>query len=333
MTRKVSVLICMVVTFLLCFSPAFATEYRLRLQTYYSPSTAAGAKYFAEQVKKNTGGKVEVQVFTGGELIASANILKSVRNGMIEMGQGMGHHFSELKTGTIESGLPMSWMSATEATLLYDERGLRTLIGKEYEKAGVVYLGPTWAASYHTVSKQPIRSLDDMRKMKVRVVGATAKMLASLGVNVVAMPPEDIYMALTTGQIDAVVYGNAAEYKETKFYEVAPYINITPLINPITDTLIINKKIWNEMPSDIRIGIQAAADQTRWYWYSWGENESLKVLSEIFKDKVTTFSEADQKELVKAAVAVWEQEAGKSPEAEKGVKILKDFAQAMGRLE
>ena len=142
MTRKVSVLICMVVTFLLCLSPVFAAEYRLRLQTYYSPSTAAGAKYFAEQVKKNTGGKVEVQVFTGGELIASANILKSVKNGMIEMGQGMGHHFSELKIGTIESGLPMSWMSATEATLLYDERGLRTLIGKEYEKAGVMYLGP-----------------------------------------------------------------------------------------------------------------------------------------------------------------------------------------------
>ena len=121
MTRKVSVLICMVVIFFLYLSPVFAAEYRLRLQTYYSPSTAAGAKYFAEQVKKNTGGKVEVQVFTGGELIASANILKSVKNGMIEMNQGMRHHFSKLKTGTIESGLPMSWMSATEATLLYDE--------------------------------------------------------------------------------------------------------------------------------------------------------------------------------------------------------------------
>lgn len=87
------------------------------------------------------------------------------------------------------------------------------------------------------------------------------------------------------------------------------------------------------MPSDIRVGIQAAADQARWYWYSWGENESLNVLADIFKDKVTTFSEADQKELVKAAVAVWEQEAEKSPEAAKGVKILKDFAQAIGRLE
>lgn len=333
MTKKLMTMACAAAALFLSFGPAGAAEYSLKLQTYYSPSTIDGAKFFAEQVKKNTGGKVEVQVFAGGELVGSANILKSVKSGMIDMGQGMGHHFSELKTGTIESGLPVSWMSATEATLLYDQRGLKELIAKEYEKAGVVYLGPMWAAPYHTVSKQPINSLDDMRKMKIRAVGATAKMLVSLGVNIVSLPPEDIYMALTTGQIDGVVYGSAAEYKETKYYEVAPYINITPLIDPITDTLLMNKKLWDKMTPEMRAAIQAAADQARWSWYAWGENESLAVLDEIFKGKVTTFPEADRKAMVKAAVAIWDQEAKKSPEAQQGVDILKGFAKAMGRLE
>lgn len=313
-------------------APAPAADYTLKMQTYYSPTTAMGAKFFADQVKKLTGGKVEVQVFTGGELVGSGNILKSVRNGMIDIGHGMGHHFTERKSGQLESGLPMSWMSPVEADVIYERRGLKKLVGDDYAKLGVVYLGPTWAAPYNILSKQPIRSLDDMRKMKIRAVGAAAKMLSQLGVNVVNLPPEDIYMALTTGQIDGVVYGSPAEYKENKFYEAANWINVTPLIDPITDTLIINKKTWEKLPPDIRAAIQAAADETRWAYYIWGADESLKALKEVFQGKTTTFSAEDQKELVKAAEKIWEEEAQKSEDAGAGVEVLKDFARSSGRL-
>ncbi len=318
--------------FILVASSADSAEYKLKMQTYYSPTTATGAKFFAEQVKKLTNGKVEIQIFTGGELVGSNNILKSVRSGMIDIGHGMGHHFTERKSGLIESGLPMAWMSATEAQILYDQRGLGELFAKDYNKLGVIYLGPTWAAPYNTLSKKPIRSLDDMRKMKIRAVGATAKMLTSLGVNCVTMPPEDIYLALTTGQIDGVVYGSAAEYKETKYYEAASWINLTPLIDPITDTLIINKNLWKKFPEQIREAFRAAASMTRWHYYSWGENESLNVIEEIFKDKATRFPEADLQELTRAAAEIWEQEAQKSPEVKKVVDILKDFARAKGRM-
>ncbi len=312
--------------------PADAAEYNLKLQTYYSPTTATAAKFFADEVKKLTGGKVEIQVFTGGELVGSANILKSVRSGMIDIGHGMGHHFSERKSGLIESGLPMSWMSEQEATELYDKRGLGKLFAEQYDKLGVVYLGPVWAAPYNTLSKKPIRSLDDMRKMKVRVVGASAKMLTALGVSCVNMPPEDIYMALTTGQIDAVVYGCAAEYKETKYYEAAGWLNVTPLIDPITDTLIINKKLWKKFPEEIREAFRTAALETRTVYYDWAMGTSADVINEIFKDKTTTFDEADQKELTRAALTVWEEEAKKSPDAKQAVEILKAFAKEKGRL-
>ncbi|MCQ2444240.1 MAG: TRAP transporter substrate-binding protein DctP [Mailhella sp.] len=311
---------------------ANAAEFNLKLQTYYSPTTATGAKFFADQVKKLTDGKVEIQVFTGGELVGSANILTSVKSGMIDIGHGMGHHFTERKSGLVESGLPMGWTSATEAQILYDQRGLREMFAKDYEKLGVVYLGPVWAAPFTTLSKKPIRSLDDMRKMKIRAVGAVAKMLTKLGVNVVSLPPEDIYMALTTGQIDGVVYGSAAEYKETKYYEAAGWLNVTPLLDPITDSLIINKKVWEKFTPQMRASIQAAADMTRWHYYTWGESESVKVLDEIFKDKITSFSTEDMNAMTKAASEIWEQESQKSPEVKAAVDVLKEFAKAKGRI-
>ena len=113
---------------------------------------------------------------------------------------------------------------------------------------------------------------------------------------------------------------------------MAGWLNVTPLIDPITDTLIINKKLWESLPEDIRAAFQAAADQTRWSYYIWSEGESLKVMKELFKDKMTTFPEADQKILVKAAEQIWEEEALKSPDARQGVDILKEFAKSKGRL-
>lgn len=309
-----------------------AAEYDLKMQTYYSPTTAIAAKYFADQVEKLTGGKVKVQVFTGGELVDSNNILKSVRNGMIDIGHGMGHHFTERKGGQVESGLPFAWMSPQEADEIYEKRGLRNIVGDEYKKLGVVYLGPVFAAPSNALSKEPIRSLDDMKKMKIRAVGGNAKLLNSLGVNVVNMPVEDIYMGLTTGQVDGVVYGSAGEYKENKWYEAAPWLNVTPFIDPITDTLIINKKVWDKMPQDIREAIQTAADKTKMTYYDWADKETQKAKQEIFGDKMTTFGEADQKKMVKSAEKLWEEQAGKSEDGKKGVEILREFARSQGRL-
>lgn len=311
---------------------AWGADYNLKMQTYYSPTTAVAAKNFADQVKKLTDGKVEIQVFTGGELVDSNNILKSVRNGMIDIGQGMGHHFTERKSGQVESGLPFAWMSPDEANEVYEERGLRKLVGDQYDNLGVVYLGPVFAAPSNALSKQPIRSLEDMKKMKIRAVGGNAKLLNSLGVNVVNMPVEDIYLGLTTGQIDGVVYGSAGEYKENKWYEVAPWLNVTPFIDPITDTLIINKKVWESMPQDIRDAIQTAANDTKMAYYKWADEETQKAKDEIFKDKMTTFSDDDQKTMVKAADKLWEEQAKKSDDSQKGVDILRDFAKSKNRL-
>ena len=317
---------------LLAAGNAAAAEYSLKLQTYYPPTMTYGLKNFCDSIKEMSNGRVEIQIFTGGELVASGNILKSVKTGMIDMGQGMGHHFTEMKIGTLESGLPMSWMSALEAQIIYEHRGLREIIAKEYKKAGVVYLGPTRAAPYHLLTKKPVKSLDELRKMKIRAVGAAAKMLTKLGVSCVNLPTEDIYMALSTGQVDGVLYGNASDYKQTKFYEVAGYLNVTPLIDPITDTLIINKKVWDAFPADIKAMFRVAAARACQDYYTYCEAESSEIIGSIFKDKVTTFPEADQKELLKAALTVWDEEAKRSPEYAAGVEILKKFAKEKGRL-
>lgn len=312
---------------------AQAADYMLKLQTWYSPTTAIASQYFAEQVKKLTAGKVEIQVFTSGELVGSENILKSVKSGMIDIGHGTGHHFTENKMGTVEAGLPMSWTNPVEAKYIFDKCGLRELISSEYARNGVVYLGPAYTVPFTTLSKTPINSLEDMKKMNIRAVGATAKALTKLGINCVNLPPEDIYLALTTGQIDGVVYGSAAEYVETKFFEVAPYLNVTPILDPVVDSFFINKRLWERFPDDIKAAFSAAAQMTEFVYYMWGMDESIKAIDTVFKGKVTTFPGEDIQKLTEAAAQVWNEEAQKFPETAKGVEILKNYAKSTGRLQ
>jgi TRAP-type C4-dicarboxylate transport system substrate-binding protein len=314
--------------------PVLATgaEFAIKLQSYYPAGMMDAEKQFAEKVAKESGGRIEIVPYSGGELVPSSQILSAVKTGTIEMGRGMGHHFTETPIGPVESGMPLAWTSAEEAQAIFKDHGLGEIIAAEYAKHGVKYLGPVWAAPYHFLGKRPIRNIEDMRKMKIRAVGASAKMLSKIGVKTVSMPPEDIYLALTTGQIDGVLYGSAFEYKETKYYEGGRFFNTTPVLDPIVDTLVINQKTWDSMPEDLQAIVQKAADEFRWSYYQWITAQDKETIDKLFKNTSTAFSEEDVKEMTKASLTVWDEEAKKSPANQKAVEIIKKAAKEAGRL-
>ncbi len=322
------------VTLLVIGTPFFAVgaEYTIKLQSYYPAGMMDAEKQFAEEVARESGGRIKVVPYSGGELVPSSQILSAVKTGTIGMGRGMGHHFTETPIGPIESGMPLAWTSVQEAQTIFNDYGLEKIIAAEYAKHGVKYLGPVWAAPYHFLGKRPIRNLDDMRKMKIRAVGASAKMLSKVGVKTVSMPPEDIYLALTTGQIDGVLYGSAYEYKETKYYEGGRFFNTTPILDPIVDTLVINKKVWDSMSQDLQAIVQKAADAFRGGYYNWITSHDKETIKELFKNTSTSFSKEDMKQMTKAAITVWDEEAKKSPANKKAVEIIKKAARDAGRL-
>ena len=318
----------------LLITPAKAEKnYNLRLQTYYSTTNIAHLKNFAAEVESLSAGKIKIEIFSGGELVATPNILKAVRTGMIDMGVTTGYQFTELNMGDIEAGLPMAWLSPQEAEAIFDKGGLKDLIAAEYAQHGIKYLNILWNAKFTILSKSPIRSLNDLRGMKIRAMGGNAKMLISLGVSTVSMPPEDIYLALSTGMIDACLYGAPFEYEMNKWYEVAPYILMTPILDPVNDSIYISQKIWDSMPENLQNILLEATQRLRWAYYNYGDAKNETILATIFKDKITTLPEADIAELTKAAVKVWEGEISRGPGNAKAVEIIKASARAQGRIE
>ena len=243
-------------------SPVLAAEFNIKLATYYSPNMLQGDKALAENIEKMSGGRIKIQIFAGGELVSSGDILKAVKSGVVDMGHGSGFHFPEVKIAAVEAGLPMAWTSAMDAQTLWDQFGFHELVAEAYEAQGVIYLGPYWAAPYAILSKKPIHSLADLQKMKIRATSGAGKMFAKVNVPTVYMKPEEIYTALSIGQIDGALYGGAVEYKEMKWYEVAPYYCTTFMLSPINDVLIFNPKLWQKLPDDLKAIVRSAA-----YWF------------------------------------------------------------------
>lgn len=137
--------------------------------------------------------------------------------------------------------------------------------------------------------------------MKLRSGGGSAKMFNKLGVATVSMPPEDIYLALSTGVVDGALYGGAFEYKTMKFTEVAKYYNTTSIVNPLVDNFIINQKLWGKLPADLKAIVKSAARQARWDYYNSVMGAEYDIRATDYAGKLTSFPEDDVVKLTAAA--------------------------------
>lgn len=335
MGRKCTVFflsIMLILGFLIGHAAAGEEKFKLRMQSYFPPTTIQGDKQFARNVEKMSNGRIKITVFAGGELVPTPDILKAVKTGTIDIGHGIDVFFSEFGLAGVGAAFPMSWLNAQEAEIIF-AMGLSDLLAAEYEKSGVKFLSQGWGAPIYLISNVPVSSTDDLKKIKINAYGETAMMLQKLGVGVVDMPPEDLYLGLTTGVVDGVIYGCGFEYYLMKLHEAAGYLNITPFFDPATDVFIVNKKLWNKLPEDLQAILNSAVQQARWDYYKWVLSEEYKTREKYFKGKLTSFSSEDLKKITRASVEVWDEMAARSPEVKKAIDIVKKFARWQGRIE
>ena len=310
-----------------------AAEFNLKFQTYVPPALAGANKRMAEDIEKMSNGRIKVTLFTSAELVSSSDTLKACRMGVVDIAMGSGYHFSELKSGAIQAGMPMTWLSPVEAEVLWEKMGFRELAAESFKPFDVHYLGPILLSPYAITSKTPVRSLDDLSKIKIRATSGPAKMFKKLGINSVYLKSEEMYLALTTGVIDGVLWGGAADYDSMNFPEVSPWYCNTYIVNPIVDSLFVSNKTWKKLPNDLKAIIENAAHRSSWDYMAWSMNGEYQILNDKYKGKITSLPEADIVKLTDAAQVIWEEEAEKDPLNRKMVDKIKELLRALGRLK
>lgn len=103
-------------------------------------------------------------------------------------------------------------------------------------------------------TKKQVKSLADLKGLRLRGTGLTAKSIEALGATPVAMPMPDVYEALSKGVLD----GNIAPpevLKGWKQADVTDFITIVPPVYNGVHFCVMNLKKWNALPEDVRKAI------------------------------------------------------------------------------
>ena len=310
-----------------------------RMQVLWDAATLPYAieKTFVDRVKELTGGRMEIKIFAPGSLVPTNQMLDAVQKGMFEMTkQYEGYDIGRLPHAAFTSALPCGFTDTWQLDTWFWAKGGIEMLREEYRKMGVHYLAPTIYNEEPIHSKNPIRSLADMKGLKGRFVGAAGKFMNKLGARVTPMATAEVYSALEKGVIDFADRGGLPANYDVGLYEVAKYIVLPGIHQPVTATYYAaNLKAWNKLPKDIQAILECAAREAAADLFQLNITRSMEALQK-FKDKgcqVLYLPVADTMKAREVAMEVWEEYGNKSDLARKVLDSQKAWMRELGLLK
>jgi len=204
---------------------------------------------WAKEIEKKTNGRVKINVFPGGTLTKAKECYNGVTKGISDIGMSCFAYtrgrFPLMEAVDLPLGYPSGRVATRVANAFYDK-----MKPKELEDVKVLYLHAHGPGLLHT--QKPVRSLEDIKSMKIRSTGLSAKVVKALGGVPVAMPQGSTYEALQKG----VVEGTFAPIETLKGWRQAEVVKYTTDCFDIGYTttmfVVMNKDKWNALPDDIK---------------------------------------------------------------------------------
>ena len=244
--------ICVGVGFLAIGSlKAEAAPIKLTFSIFFPPThgQAKAAMDFAKEVEKRTDGKVQITSFPAGTLTKARVCYDGVVKGISDMGNSCFAYTRGRFPVMAAVDLPMGYPNGTVATRVANEFA-KSVNPKELQDVKVLYVHAHGPGLLHT--KKPVRTLEDLKGMKIRATGLSAKVVEALGGVPVAMGQGGTYEALKKG----VVEGTMSPMEVLKGWKQGEVIKYTTECYSVGYTtamfIVMNKAKWNALPADVK---------------------------------------------------------------------------------
>jgi len=243
---------------------------------------------FAKAVEDGTKGEIKVQLYNGGELGAGpAEQYSRAVDGVAE--------FSISLPGYTASTFPLTLVA--ELPGVVDEKtGTETiwknidLFQPEYKRVKLIGL---WSSAENVFysAKKPIRTVEDLKGMKIRVPSRNSGTLVEAwGGTPVSMPVSEVYNALQTGVIDAAMIDGTAT-KAFRLGEVANYVTVGMKTTNSPFFIVMNRDAWSDLTDEQKAVVEDAGKQASLN----GQAMQLRVAA----DGIDSFGAAAGKEVIR----------------------------------
>jgi len=223
----------------------------LTYSIFFPPShgQAKAGEAWAKEIEKRTQGQVKITILAGGSLTPADQVYDGVLKGISDLGMSC-FAYTRGRFPVMEVlDLPIGYPNGRVATAVANEY-FRIFNPQELKGVKVLYLHAHGPGLLHTT--RPVATLDQLKGMKIRSTGLSAKVVSSLGAVPVAMPQGSTYESLQKGVVEGT-FGPIEVLKGWKQAEVVKSTTDCPEIGYTTAMFVVmNLKKWNALPKHIQ---------------------------------------------------------------------------------
>ncbi len=241
-------------------------------------------KRYGARLEKRTNGQIKAQVFPASQLGSIPRMIEGVQLGTIEswIGPpefmvGVDPRFQVLTAPYLFDSFDHAHKVINDREFL--DRFLALAEGKGIKGGTLLVYGP---ASF--VGKSPIRTPDDLKGKKIRVLATPIEtaMMAAVGATGVPMPLGEVLPALQQGALDGVESALPV-FTIFKYYDVAKFHTATNHYF-ITSMGTISKKWFDGLPAEIQRAVVEEARAMNAELLDWTKN-FYQTMERAWKEK------------------------------------------------
>jgi TRAP-type transport system periplasmic protein len=257
----------------------------------------------ARQVKEETGGSLEIQLFPGGQLGSSRDVIEATSTGAIQLVDEGAAQFGQFVPQFSILEAPYIWRDPQHVRTALSSPLLEEVNKQLVEKRGMRVIGSTYYGKRHVTSgSKAIKTVDDMKGFKLRIpeVDTFRAMTEAWGARPTPLNFSELYLALSQGAVDGQE-NPLPTIQSAKLYEVQKFLVLTGHI--ITPRLIaVNETAWKGLNDKERNSLTKALAEHG----LWQDNEIVSQESKLvytFKTGGMTVVEPDLESFRKPVLA------------------------------
>jgi tripartite ATP-independent transporter DctP family solute receptor len=274
--------------------------------------TVVAVENLGKKLEGATGGRLSLQMFSAMTLGGEKETLEQTQIGALQIARVSVGTLGPVANDINVLNLPFLFRNTAHMQKVIDGQIGQELLDAVSNNAKAGLIGLCWMDAgarslYNT--KKPIRSIEDLKGMKFRVIGNPmfVDMMNALGGNGVAMGYDQVFSALQTGVVDGAE-NNPPSFVFDNHYTAAKNYTLTEhLIVP--EILLFSKKAWTTLSAEDQALIKKLAREAQMEERGlWVEYEQ-KAMDKARASGVQIVEIADKKPFQAAVKPVWDKYA------------------------
>ena len=301
-----------------------ASSFPKSLDTIYG-----AADLVADRLHKITEGKFQIRVHAGGELVPGLQVLDAVQQGTVECGHSASYYYvGKNMAFAFDCALPFG-LTARQQNAWMTFGGGTALLRDLFRKYNIVqFPGGNTGVQMGGWFRREIKSLADLRGLKMRIPGIGGQIMAELGAVPQTLAGGDIYPSLERGAIDAAEWVGPYDDEKLGFNKIARHYYYPgwweggPQLS-----FYVNSAKWNELPEAYQQAFATACAEANANMLAEYDFKNPQALMRLVKRGVKLHAYPKDVMLAarKAAFRLYDAEARKNPDFARIYRDWKTF--------